>query len=279
MINSAYKNAIQFTKSHYENFPVISLFIPKNLRKHVAVVYQFARQADDIADEGEYTSDERLQKLRAYMHQLNESLSHKFNSSFWHALNNTIEEKKISSQYFFNLLNAFEQDITKKRYANYSELTDYCSNSANSVGRIILELFGVFDESANKYSDAICTGLQLTNFYQDIKIDYQEKGRIYLPQDEMMEFGVDEKLFEMNVCDKKLKEIIKFQIERTRKLFTEGKKLFEKLPKSLKRQITLTVNGGEAILDKIEKLNYNVLKTRPILSKIDYFRIVIKSFR
>lgn len=279
MLNTAYSDAIKFTKSHYENFPVISFFIPKKLKKHIAVVYQFARQADDIADEGNIADAERLTQLNKYRNRLRDALLNKYYCPFWNALYSTIVEKRLTSEYFFNLLDAFEQDITKKRYENFEELNGYCSKSANPVGRIILELFGVFDEKANEYSDAICTALQLTNFYQDTKIDFQEKERIYLPQDELQKFNVKEKYFELGKSNIQLKKLIKFNIERVRKLFNKGKNLFPKLPGSLKRQIIITVNGGEAILNKIERNDFDVLKERPTLSKIDYFRIVLKSFR
>ena len=279
MLKTAYSDAIRFTKSHYENFPVISLFIPNKLRKHIAVIYQFARQADDIADEGNIADEERLKQLAKYRNRLHDALSNKYYSQFWNALHNTILTKRLTSEYFFDLLEAFEQDITKKRYENFQELNAYCSKSANPVGRIILELFGVFDDEANEYSDAICTALQLTNFYQDTKIDLQEKGRIYLPKDELKKFKVDEKYLKLETSNYELKKLLKYQIKRVRKLFDTGKKLFPKLPSRLKRQIIITVNGGEAILDKIENNDYDVLKGRPILSKIDYFRILLKSFR
>lgn len=279
MLNTAYSDAIKFTKSHYENFPVISLFIPKKLRKHIAVIYQFARQADDIADEGNIAADDRLKELEKYRKRLRDALSNKYYNKFWNALHNTIIEKELTSEYFFYLIDAFEQDITKKRYINFQELNDYCSKSANPVGRIILELFGVFDDEAKEYSDAICTALQLTNFYQDTKIDVQEKGRIYFPLDELQKFNVKEEYLKLETANNEFKKLLKFQIKRVRKLFKKGENLFPKLPGNLKRQIIITVNSGEAILNKIENNNYDVLKKRPIMSKIDYFRIVLKSFR
>ncbi len=279
MLNAAYKQAIRFTKSHYENFPVISFFIPAKLRKHIAVVYQFARQADDIADEGIFTKEVRLEKLNDYRRLFNSALSERYETPFWQALYNTIREKHITSEYFLNLLNAFELDIFKSRFNNYSEVLEYCSNSANPVGRILLEIFGVFDEKANEYSDAICTALQLTNFYQDTKMDFDEKGRIYLPKDEMLKYNVDEKLFSLTETSSELKMLMKFQVDRARNLFNEGKKLFPKLPRNLKRQIVLTVKGGEAILNKIEGNNFDVLSNRPFLTKIDYFKIVLNSLR
>ena len=157
--------------------------------------------------------------------------------------------------------------------------SNYCSKSANPVGRIILELFGVFDEESIEYSDAICTALQLTNFYQDTKKDYDESGRIYLPEDEMILFRVEKEIFSANKTNYELKMLMKYQVKRTRRYFEKGKKLFEKLPRSLKRQIILTVKGGETILNKIEENGFDVLKDRPTLKKIDYLKIIINSFR
>ncbi len=279
MLDLAYTQAIQFTKSHYENFPVISFFIPKKLRKHIAVVYQFARQADDIADEGIFTKEMRLEKLSNYRRKFGFALSERYENPFWQALYNTIKDKHLTSQYFLNLLDAFEQDIVKNRFNDFSEILNYCSKSANPVGRIILELFGVFDEESIEYSDAICTALQLTNFYQDTKKDFEEKGRIYLPKDEMLKYGVDENIFSSNETNPELKMLMKYQINRTRDYFTKGNNLFAKLPRNLKRQIILTVKGGEAILNKIEASGFDVLRNRPILSNIDYLKIVINSFR
>jgi phytoene synthase len=165
------------------------------------------------------------------------------------------------------------EDITKKRYNNFAELQDYCSNSANPVGRIILELHGIFDDEANQYSDAICTALQLTNFYQDVSIDIQ-KDRIYIPKIELVKFNVDENMFLLSNINRNFKELLQFQIERTEKLFDEGKKLLDKLPWRLKRQIDWTVKGGEAILKKIKDNDFDVLNNRPTLSKMDFIKLL-----
>lgn len=195
-LDSGYQKAIDFTKSHYENFPVVSFLIPKDLRKHVAIVYQFARQADDIADEGSYDSEERRDRLKVYKSQLNDAIHGSPSNDFWFSLSNTITSKNLESKNFYNLLHAFTQDLTKKRYSDFNDLLNYCSNSANPVGRIILELNGIFDEDSKIFSDNICTALQLTNFYQDVSIDIQ-KDRIYIPMDELNDFGVTEEMFQL----------------------------------------------------------------------------------
>ncbi|MCL5027506.1 MAG: squalene/phytoene synthase family protein, partial [Bacteroidetes bacterium] len=192
----AYHNAFKFAKSHYENFPVVSLFLPKVLRKHVAVVYQFARQADDIADEGSANLDLRIENLERYEEQLKNCVAGKFENNFWYALNNTISEFKLTPKNFFDLLKAFKQDTTKTRYDSFNEVLNYCEHSANPVGRIILEFFGIRETETVKYSDSICTALQVTNFYQDVSIDFL-KNRIYISLDEIKTYGVELNQFEL----------------------------------------------------------------------------------
>jgi len=273
-LQSFYQDAINFTKSHYENFPVISYLIKKELRKHTAIIYQFARQADDIADEGNFQPEQRLKLLNEYENSLINCLNGKAENGFWFALNNTIKEKHLSKENFLDLLKAFKQDVTKKKYENYNELLDYCKKSANPVGRIILELHGIKDKNAFKFSDDICTALQLTNFYQDVSIDFQ-KDRIYIPKEEMQQYKVEEHFFEIKENNSKFQALIKFEVERVEKLFINGRNLLRYLPFMLKIQILLTIKGGEAILEKIKKNNYDVLNKRPTLTKIDFAKIAL----
>ncbi len=273
-LEHAYQDAINFTKSHYENFPVISYLIKKELRKHTAIIYQFARQADDIADEGNFQPEQRLKLLNEYENSLINCLNGKAENGFWFALNNTIKEKHLSKENFLDLLKAFKQDVTKKKYENYNELLDYCKKSANPVGRIILELHGIKDKNAFKFSDDICTALQLTNFYQDVSIDFQ-KDRIYIPKEEMQQYKVEEHFFEIKENNSKFQALIKFEVERVEKLFINGRNLLRYLPFMLKIQILLTIKGGEVILEKIKKNNYDVLNKRPTLTKIDFAKIAL----
>jgi squalene synthase HpnC len=271
-LENIYKETIKFTKSHYENFPVISLFLPKYLRKHVAVVYRFARQADDIADEGNYSVSQRIEQLTNYKRKLSEAFHGKFTESFWEVFCLTVDKFKLTPVLFYDLLSAFEQDIHKTRYDSYDELLNYCKRSANPVGRIILEFFDIRDTKAFEYSDAICTALQLTNFYQDVSIDWL-KGRIYLPVSDMKEFCIDETSFIEKKCDENFIRLMKLQIEKTYSLFKEGENLLPLLPHRLRFQIRLTILGGVEILKKIERLNYDVLNYRPKLSIIDYIKL------
>ena len=276
LIDSGYKSALAFSKSHYENFPVISFLLPKDLKKHIAVIYQFARQADDIADEGDEKPEERLIKLNDYENSFNAALKGDTDDAFWLALQNTISEKKLTSHYFTDLLKAFKQDAVKCRYDNYKDLLAYCSYSANPVGRLVLELNGICGEKIFEYSDAICTALQLTNFCQDVSLDFR-KGRIYFPQSELKKFNVSEKDFELKKNTHNFKSLIKYQVIRNKEFFLEGYKLLSHLPNMLKYEILWTIFGGEKILEKIIKIDYNVLNIRPVLSKFDYFQLALKA--
>lgn len=271
-----YIEAIEFAKSHYENFPILSIFIPQKLQKHVAIIYQFARMADDIADEGDFLPEERLKKLEEFENQLIDALNGKFNNIFWETLKNTIDTNQLETDNFLKLLTAFKQDITKKRYKNYDELLKYCTNSADPIGRLILELNDIKSPNALKFSDKICTALQITNFLQDVKIDL-EKDRIYLPLDEIKLFNLDEgDILKYSYCDDFI-NLIKFQIDRTRILFNEGKQLLDYLPFKLRIQISTTIKGGEKILKKIEEIDYNVFKIRPRLTKLELIKLFISS--
>lgn len=160
-------NFFDLTRDHYENFPVVSFLIPKKYRKEIAIIYWFARTADDIADEGEFSSDDRLEKLEQFEKQFLESLENGSGNSNFNLLSSVIKKNNLSTDCFTDLLSAFKQDVIKTRYSNYQEILDYCKRSANPVGRILLELFKVHDAEAINCSDKICTALQLTNFYQD----------------------------------------------------------------------------------------------------------------
>lgn len=272
-----YEKALKLATTHYENFPVVSLLIPSGLRKDVAIVYWFARSADDFSDEGNFSAAERLEKLHSFEFDFNSILHNDPKNDFESALKATIINKNLSTDNFFNLLKAFKQDVTKKRYSDFQEVLDYCSNSANPVGRILLELFEIRNEKAFHYSDMICTALQIANFIQDTKIDYNN-GRIYYPLNEMHQYGVDEKMFEENEISLKFKKLIEFSVDRVQKLFDEGKGILGYLSGRFRYEIAWTIKGGEEILNKIRGADFDVLKQRPYLSKPDYLKLFFKSF-
>ena len=276
-ISTTYNSALDFARKHYENFPVVSLLIPKDLKNHIAIIYWFSRTADDLADEGILDENVRLQRLNDFENSLHNLLIGNFKSHFEEALHHTIIQKNLTPQMFYDLLKAFKQDVTKKRYENYDELLFYCKHSANPIGRLILELFNIRSEEAFNYSDKICTALQLTNFYQDIEIDYQ-KGRIYFPQDELQRFEVTENMFAMKENNVNLKKLLRHNIERTQKMFDEGKNLLKFLNGRLKFEIKWTILGGGKILQKIKEKDYNIFNARPKLTKRDFGALFIKSF-
>jgi len=272
---SGYLKAIELANSHYENFPVVSVLIPKNLRKHIAIVYWFARTADDIADEENSEPSERIEKLNTFENNLEHLLTTGPKNEFEAALKNTIIAKNLNTENFLNLLKAFKQDVNKKRYSTFEEVLNYCSNSANPIGRILLELFEIRDDKAVYYSDKICTALQITNFIQDTMIDYK-KGRIYYTTDEMERYEVTESMFEINKINGNLKQLIEFNVNRMQSYFDEGKSLLAFLSGRFKYEIDWTIRGGEEILNKIRGVDFDVFSNRLVLTKSDHMKILIK---
>ena len=272
---SAYISAQKFARTHYENFPVISFLVKKELRKHVAVLYWFARTADDIADDPNLPDEEKLIKLNLFGGRLKSLLKGDCENDYETALHNTITVMHLSPELFYDLLTAFRQDLIKKRYQSFEELLDYCKYSANPIGRLILELNGIRDNIAFHFSDKICSALQLINFYQDVKIDI-DMNRIYFPSDEMSMFAVTENMFELNKINLNLEKLVKYNIDRADKILEEGKKLLGFLPGRLKIEIKWTVLSGMEILKKIRKNNFDIF-TRPQLSKKDFLMSFIKS--
>ena len=273
-----YKKALTLASEHYENFPVISFFLPKEIRKDVAIIYWFARTADDFADEGTGGVKERISLLNFFEERFRNLLKSEFENSLEMALFTTIKNRNLTGSYFLDLLSAFKQDVEKNRYPDFDEILDYCRRSANPVGRLVLELNGIKNDDANQYSDKICTALQLTNFYQDTIIDFQ-KGRIYYPEDEMKKFQVDEKVFEIKENNFNFQQLLKHNVDRTQVMFDEGKNIFEYLKGKLKLQIKWTVKGGEEILKKIRAANFDVLNKRPELTKLDIIKLFFASVR
>src|SRR5918992_1285456 len=187
---------------HYENFPVASLLLPASLREPIEVIYRFARSADDFADEGSDPPDIRLQKLNGYRERLAAiERAQPVPDALFQNLARVIRNHALPLQPFRDLLDAFSQDVTQKRYANFAELSDYCRRSANPVGRLLLALFKRTTQQALAASDAICSALQLINFWQDVELDYTRDRRIYLPQDEMARHGVTESHLAERRCD------------------------------------------------------------------------------
>ncbi|MBI1942983.1 MAG: squalene synthase HpnC [Betaproteobacteria bacterium] len=255
---------------HYENFPVASLLLPPALREPVGVIYRFARSADDIADEGDHPPQARLARLQEFRLELEGINSGRTPHTLLFAdLARVVRERRLPLPPFHDLLDAFAQDVVKKRYADFAELLDYCRRSANPVGRLLLILFGKNTEAHCGKSDSICSALQLINFWQDIAIDYV-KGRIYLPQDEMRSFGVSEANILAQQCNGAWLELMKFQTERARDLMLSGSSLGRELPGRIGLQIRATVQGGLRILEKLERAGYDMFRHRPVLKWHDW---------
>ena len=266
-INEAYQHCRFIAQNHYENFPVASFLIPARLRDHVYAVYAFARHADDLSDEKQ--DDTALSEWRELLHR---SLEGKAEHPVIMALADTINKFDLPVDLFDKLISAFRQDLHKTRFQNFDELLAYCENSANPVGHIILYLNGSPEKELLHFSDNICTALQLTNFWQDITVDYQ-KNRIYIPQDDLLQYRVTEEQIRDKIFNNDFKNLMKSLVDRTTNLFKSGLPLFERLRGRLKWELKFTVRGGMAILDKIADIEYNVLKTRPVLNKLDWTKI------
>jgi squalene synthase HpnC len=257
---------------HYENFPVASLLLPARLREPIEVIYHFARSADDFADEGDDPAEVRLQKLSDYRRQLATP-----SSALFLDVGKIIREHDLPAGLFADLLDAFSQDVTKKRYANFPELLGYCRRSANPVGRLLLHLFKRTSDSNCRRSDAICSALQLINFWQDVELDYRKDGRIYLPQDEMARHGVTEQHISDKTCDDAWRALMKFQVDRTRELMLSGSDLGKSLPGRLGLEIRATIQGGLRILEKIERARYDVFRRRPKLRAYDWPLLLVRA--
>ena len=201
---------------HYENFPVASLLLPARLRRPVAVIYRFARSADDFADEGNLAPGARLALLDGYRAELDRIDSgHRPQAPLFQELREVVAKHRIPLAPFHDLLDAFSQDVTKERYASFAEVMDYCRRSADPVGRLMLHLYDMCDAANVTSSDSICSALQLVNFWQDVEVDFR-KNRIYLPQDEMERFGVTEAQIADRDASGGWWSLMRFQIERAR---------------------------------------------------------------
>jgi squalene synthase HpnC len=264
-------------RSHYENFPVASCFVPKTMRKYVWSIYAFARIADDFADEPGFTLAERIDNLQQWEQYLVECYKGNPTHRVFSALAETAERFQIPIELFQNLLAAFRTDVTVKRYDTYEDVLEYCRNSANPIGRLILLLFNYRSETMMQLSDNICTALQLTNFWQDVSVDIQ-KDRIYIPLDDLNRFNYSEQELINKNINNNFRDLIAFQLQRTEELFTEGKPLLSMVGKDLSLELKLTWNGGCRILKKIHKQNYDVLTKRPALSTLDKLGLLFRSF-
>jgi len=287
--------------NHYENFPVASLLLPARLRTPVTLIYRFARAADDFADEGDLPARERLALLAGFDDELRSiergapasseqgapvppsdgapasSEQGPAQHPLFKELAPIIHEYALPLDLFRDLLSAFAQDVTKQRYANFTELLDYSRRSANPVGRLLLVLYRAATPQNLAWSDNICTGLQIINFLQDIAIDYA-KGRIYMPQDELARYRVSETQIAAHEAGSAWREFMMFQIERARAMLWRGAPLGRALKGRIGLEMRMIISGGDRILTKIMNAQCDIFRHRPLLRAYDWPLMLARTF-
>jgi len=261
----------RLARTHYENFSVATLLLPRRLAPHFHAVYSWCRWADDLADE---TGGRSLELLRWWREELQRCYDGSPRHPVTIALRETIREFDLPRRHFHDLLFAFEQDQLVKRYATFEQLLEYCRRSANPVGRIVLRLIGATGAKAESLSDAICTGLQLANFWQDVARDL-DIGRVYLPDQDRRRFGYsDDDLFARRFTPAFV-QLMRFEVSRSRESLLRGLPLVDQVPADVRLDIELFARGGLAILDRIERQGYDVWSQRPALSRLEKVRLLI----
>lgn len=272
-VHDAYRDCLRLARGHYENFPVASRLLPRRLRRPIAVVYAFARSADDFADEGDLPVEVRLSLLDEYVARLDavrDGLA--LSDPVFIALRDMRAQCSLPLEPFYDLLSAFRQDVIQKRYADFAQLLDYCRRSANPVGRLVLHLSGEATTENLRDSDAICTALQLINFWQDLAQDFDDNHRIYLPQDEMAAWAITEAHFIERRGDAALRGLLQQQIARARRLLLSGAPLGMRLKGRLGLEIRATINGGLRVLDALARRDNPF--ARPRLRRRDWTGIL-----
>jgi phytoene synthase len=268
----AYRACAALARRHYENFPVASWLLPAAMRPHIAAVYAFARVADDLADEGKMTAEARsagLQRWRARLHAAADGVAASGESRddlIFAALGHTIRSKSLPVTLFDDLLSAFAQDITRTRYDSWSDLLDYCRRSANPIGRLVLGVGGYQSPRLAEASDALCTALQLTNFWQDLGRDWRN-GRLYIPRDVAAAAGADERDLQAHRWTPAWAAALARCIEQTRTLFADGRAVCDGVDGRLRFELRLTWLGGRRILECIRR--DRAFDERPMLGASD----------
>jgi squalene synthase HpnC len=279
---AAYASCARDARRHYENFPVASHLVPAQMRHHVAAVYAFARAADDFADEGTRSVEERHLLLDGWLCRLRDAVAGDSNRAvrpldpgepanaheIFVALGATIREKNLPPALFEDLLSAFRQDVTVTAYASWSDVLDYCRRSANPVGRLVLRIADYRDSKLDSWSDAICTALQLTNFWQDLKIDF-DRGRLYIPEDEMRAHQATRSELAGAKMTRAWTQVLAAAVARTRALFRVGQPLCDAVRGRLKYELRATWLGGTRILDRLQASEYDMIYRRPSLGMAD----------
>lgn len=288
MLAAAYAACQRLAREHYENFPVASRLLPRPMRPHVAAVYAFARVADDFADEGGRSPGERhrllddwLARLRACVEPAGQADAAGRHADphrpVFIALGHTIRTCRLPLSLFEELLSAFRQDVTVRRYATWDSVLDYCRRSANPVGRLVLRIAGYRNEALDRSSDCLCTALQLANFWQDLERDWL-RGRLYVPADDVAACGAAEADLDARRVTPAWRCALERVAARTRALFDGGRAVCDGVRGPLRLELRLTWLGGARILDRIERAGFDVFAARPTLRGGDTFALLWKAF-
>ncbi|OWT56252.1 squalene synthase HpnC [Candidimonas nitroreducens] len=270
---------------HYENFPVASLLLPARLRGPVRDIYRYARSADDIADEGSDDDASRLRRLAAYRRALQDIGTGTLAlaggdplAEVFVPLARSIKQHQLPLQCFFDLLSAFEQDVRLHRYESDAQLLDYCSRSANPVGRLMLHLYQAVSPENLRAADSLCTGLQLVNFWQDVAVDWA-KGRVYLPREKLRRHGVDEAQIARGDTGPAWQQLMRAQAAQAREMLQAGLPLARRLPGRIGLELRMVAHGGLRILERLERIHYDVFHHRPTLRKSDWALLLWRALR
>jgi squalene synthase HpnC len=264
---AAYAYCARIARAHYENFTIASWLMPSAMRPHMHAIYAYARAADDLADE-----ERDLAKLDQMEADLHAAYNGQPRGPLFVALADTARRYDIPRQPFLDLLRAFRTDVNFKGFETIGELLEYARYSANPVGRLVLFLFGYRDAERQRLSDLVCSGLQLANFWQDIRIDL-EKGRVYIPRADLKRFGVEIKELKRGLVTPQFQALMRSEIHLTREMLLKGAELHRLVGRGLKRDILMFAGGGLAILRAIERVGFDVFRRRPTLSKLDYVKL------
>jgi len=298
-VAEAYAACERIARQHYENFPVASRLLPAPMRPHIAAIYAFARAADDFADEGTLAPEERLALLDDWGNRLRASAGvgsesrlappkpdrgsdvrqsvanqgageggNPESDAIFFALGETLRAYALPVSLFEDLLRAFRQDVTTTRYDTWADVIAYCRNSANPVGRLVLRVAGRVDPRLDRASDAVCTALQLTNFWQDVDRDWQ-KGRLYVPREVSDRFGAREQDLDARILTPAWRHVLSDVAARTRALFNEGRAVCDGVEGRLRYELRFTWLGGRRILDRLERAEFNMFTSRPALTAGD----------
>jgi phytoene synthase len=274
VVSDPYDVCLRIAREHYENFPVASRLLPAPLRKHVAAIYAFARGADDIADEPGRTAAERLALLDDWRDRLRQPPR----DPVFAALADTRARFDLPLALFDDLLSAFRQDVETTRYETWADVLDYCRRSANPIGRLVLRLSGRTDADADRHSDAVCTALQLTNFWQDFAVDWR-RGRLYLPREVWMPLAAVPADLDRGVMTPAWRRALQQASARTRELFLDGRRVCDLVPGRLRYELRATWLGGVRILDRLEAGGFDPFARRPALGASDAMVIAWKALR